>query len=309
MHARILGGSAGAALGERIAAHLGEPPLERLLERFPDGELHAQLLSPAAGLNIFVVQPVLPAGDALLELLLLADAARRAGAKQVVAVVPYLAYARQDRRAADGEALAAAVVLSAIGRAADGVLAVDLHHPALEGVCPVPLWHLTAAGVLAEAVKKYAVDGSVVVSPDLGGMKRAEHLASLLGRPSAVVHKTRLGPSRVATRAVVGEVKGLLPIVVDDLISTGSTVVEAVAALRKAGARRETLIAATHGVFGGPAAERLAALDARVVVTDTVIPRGAGALSVERVSVAGLLAEAIWRIDDGRALAELVAHQ
>jgi ribose-phosphate pyrophosphokinase len=204
MNLTILSGSANQPLATRVAERLGPWPC--LIERFPDGELHVAVQASVRGRDVYLLQPTgPPVHDHLLELLLLADACRRAGAARLTAVVPYVGYARQDRRAGGREAVGARLVATLIGASGlQRVVAVDLHSPALEGVFDVPLEHLSAVPLLAEAVRPALADDAVVVAPDLGAAKRAERYAGRLGRPVAIVHKARLSAGG-ARRAGCGQ--------------------------------------------------------------------------------------------------------
>ena len=307
MKAILLSGSAHPELAGAVAARLGLQPGTRTLERFPDGELCVVVEEPIRGADVYLLQPLSPPADAhLLELLFLADACRRGGAERVTAVVPYLAWARQDRRRSDGEPHGARLSADLLSLRVDRVLAVDVHGAAAEGYFSVPLDHLTAIPLLAAAVSRAAPKDAVVVAPDLGAAKRAEAYGRLLGLPSAIVLKARLSAREVEVRGVAGEVAGLAPIIVDDMISTGATIEAAVRTLLEAGCRPEIVVAATHPLFTAGAAERLARLPlARVIVTDALPPPPTPGLTTEIVSLAPLLAEAIRRLREHGTLANL----
>jgi len=294
----FVAGSAHPELAAAVAAALGVAPWPATVGRFPDGEVQVELREPVRGRDVFLLQPTSPpVDDNLVELLLLADACRRAGAARLTAVVPYFGYARQDRRTRGLEPIAARVVADLLRTAGlDRLVAVDLHSPTVEGFLSFPLEHLTAVPLLAEAVRRDVPADCVVVAPDLGAVKLAERYAALLGAPLAIVAKTRLGPSQVKAEDVIGDVAGRTPLIVDDMISTGGTVEAAVKAAVRAGSHADFVVAATHGVFSGACAATLAALPLRrLVVTDSV-PARAGAPEADRVSVAPLLAEAILRL-------------
>ncbi len=305
MNLTLFSGSANVALAEAVAGRLGTRLGRRLLQRFPDGELHVTLEEPVRGHAVYLVQPTSPPVDGhLIELCLLADACRRAGAAHVTAVIPYLGYARQDRRTRGGEPVGARVIADLIGAAGVGrVVAVDLHSAALEGFFGTPLEHLTAVPLLAEAVKASIGGRGVVVAPDLGAVKLAERYARILNQPVATVHKVRVSGTEVSVRAVVGEVRGRAPVVVDDMISTGGTIEAAVGALLEAGCTPDVTVAATHALLVGPAVERLRGLPMRrLVVTDSVALGPDLPLPLEVAELGPLLAEAIDALHRGRPL-------
>lgn len=297
----LLAGSANRPLASALADSLAVSLGECLVERFPDGEIHIELRADVRERDVYLVQPTRPpVGEHLLELMLLADACRRSGAKRLTAVIPYFGYARQDRRQLGREPLGARVVADAISSAGiDRVVAVDLHSPTVEGCFHLPLEHVTAVPLLADRLRSPEKQ-AVVVSPDLGGVKLAERYARQLGLPVAVVHKQRLSGTEVSARAVVGDVSGLAPLVVDDMISTGGTMVAAIEALLQHGCAADVTVCASHGLFVGPAAERLARLPIRrVLTTDSIPPPDGLPLPLERVSLAPALAEAIRRMSAG----------
>lgn len=293
----LLSGTAHAALADSVARALGVAPLPRALERTPDGELLVRVDERVRGRRVVIVQPTAaPVGEHLLEVLLLADACWRVGALGVSAAVPYLGYARQDRRTRAGDALGARVVAGALaGAHLQRILVVDPHNAAVEGgfACPVEL--LTAVPLLARAAEPHVGDDAVVVAPDLGATKLAQRYAQLLRRPMAIVHKQRLGAADVAAERVIGEVRGRTPVLVDDIVSTAGTIAAAVELLVAQGARTPVMVVATHGLFAPPALERLRALPlARIITTDSVAaPCGDLLAPRDVVPVAPLLAEAI----------------
>jgi ribose-phosphate pyrophosphokinase len=294
----ILAGSAHPALAANVAKEIGQPLGACEVTRFPDGELDIDVRADVRGKDVYVVQPTRPpVGEHLLELTLISDACRRAGAANVTAVVSYFGYARQDRRETGREALGARVVaeLLAAGRV-DRVICLDLHSRAVEGCFPQPVEHVTAVPALVQRLFDIPRP-AVVISPDFGAVKRAEHFARLLGLQVAVVHKQRLSGAEVSTRGLVGEVRGLHALIVDDMLSTAGTVCAAVKAVIEAGARPEVTIAATHGLFAGPALERLARIQLkRVVVSDSVPPPAQTPFTLDVVPIAPVLADVVKRL-------------
>ncbi len=295
-------GSAHPELGEAVARELGMSPGRCLTERFPDGEHHVEVQEDVRDRDVFILQSLrAPPGEHLLELLLLADACRRGGAARIVALIPYLAFARQDRRDNESQPLGAKLIADLIGTRFDRAVLVDLHSPAVEGCFPMPVEQLRCEDLLIEHLRATSAPKAVVVSPDLGAVKRAEHFARALRLPVAVVHKSRISGSEVSAENLVGDVRGCAPIVVDDMISTAGTVEAAVRVLLDAGCSSEITVCATHGLFVGPAERRLSALPIRrILVTDSVPPPSGLKVPVEIVSVAPLLAQAIRRIHGAR---------
>ena len=307
----LFAGTANPGLGAATAGRLGVAPGACAIRVFPDGELHVEIRESVRGHDVYLLQAAGPPAERhLLELLLLADACRRAGAARVTAVLPYFPYARQDRRAIGREAIGARVVadLLAAGDLAR-IVAVDLHSAAVEGFLAPPLDHLSAVPVLAAALRDDPPERGIVVAPDAGAAHLAERYAYALRLPMAIVQKVRLSGSDVAVRSVTGDVAGRAPVIVDDMISTGGTVAATAAALLAAGCQPALTVVATHGLFVGPARERLASLGLRrLIVTDTLPAADLPGLPVCVVSVAPLVADAIARLHTGRSLGDLLAH-
>jgi ribose-phosphate pyrophosphokinase len=299
MSLSVVAGSANPDLGEAVARELQTKLAATTIDRFPDGECHVTLEAGIRGHDVYLVQPTGPHVDEhLMELLLLADAARRGGAARVTAVVPYFAYARQDRRTEAAESIGARVVADSLAAAGiDRVVVVDPHTAALEAMFAVPVDCLSGVPVLAAALQPLAPANAVVVAPDLGAVKLAERYAAALDLPVVVVRKTRLSATSVRADELVGAVEGRVPIVVDDMISTGGTLCAAIDSLLRQGCQPSLLVAATHGLLVEPAVERLRDLPIeRLIVTDTLPPHTEPAFSCEIASVAGLLADAIGRL-------------
>lgn len=303
----LIAGGAHPALAGQIAGLLGVAPAPVTLSRYPDAEV-VRIDASVRGADVYLVQPTPPPPEGpLVELLMLADAARRAGAARVSAVVPFLGYSRQDRRAAgERTAIGARVVANILDAGAiDRLVTVDLHQPAVEGFFEMPVEHLEAFPLLLHALGEVAPD-SAIVAPDLGAARLADRFAAALHLPMVVVHKTRLtGVDVVATR-VTGDIRGLRPIIVDDMITTGSTVRAALAAVAGAGAVGPATVAVTHGIFSHDAPATLARSGpGRLLVTDSVPLPASGIEHLEAVALAPLLAGAIQRMHDGRSLAGL----
>jgi ribose-phosphate pyrophosphokinase len=243
-----------------------------------------------------------------MELILLGDAARRAGARRTTAVIPYFGYARQDRRATGREPVTARVVASFIEEYFDRVVSVDVHTSSFEGLFRIPVEHLSAVTVLAESVRPLLSTHSVIVAPDLGAVKLAERYAGILHAPVAVVRKRRITAEEVKTSGVVGDVAGRAPVIVDDMVSTGGTVEAAIEALTDAGCEPVVIVLASHGVFVGAAAKRLKEAASEVTVTDSVPLPPDLEMPVHVASLAPLIADAIVRLHNEQSLADLVAR-
>ena len=308
----IFTGSANIPLAEAITKTLGLQVGHRIVHRFPDGELHVEIHESVRGRDVYLLQPTSPPVEAhLLELLFLADACCRAGAARLTAVVPYFGYARQDRRARGREPVGARLIAGILQTCGlQRVVAVDLHTTALEGVFPIPLEHLSAVPLLADTVRPWVPPNAVIVAPDLGAVKLAEHYAELLHLPLAIVHKTRLSGEEVRAQSVVGDVRGLTPIVIDDMVSTGGTIEAAIKALLMAGcAQNDITVVTSHALLVGPAVERLRALPIqRFVATDSVaLPMGIP-LPLHVASLNHLLAQAVKRLHHNQSLSDLLLH-
>jgi len=311
MEMTLFSGSANIQMAQSVARNLGIELGRRVLERFPDSEVHAEIADSVRGHDVYLIQPTSPpSNEHLMELLLLADACRRAGAERLTAVIPYFGYARQDRRASGRDAVGARLVADLIKSASIGrVLAIDLHASALEGFFSVPLEHLSAVSLLAEAAKPLLPPQAVVVAPDLGAAKLARRYAKLLNLPMAIVHKSRVGGERVETHGIVGDVRDRSLVIVDDMISTGATIEAAFNASTANGSLPIGVVVSSHGLFVGNAAQRLSALPIKqFLVTDSIAPPKSS-LPVRSVSLGDLIGEAIKRIHANESLSELLIHE
>lgn len=303
----VFSGSAHPKLAEDICTVLGLKLSPSKLSRFSNDCLQAQLLVNVRQRDVYIIQPLVPpTQDHLMELLLMVNAARGASAAQVTAVIPHYAYARSDKKDASRISLGGRLVADLLSTAGvDRVLTMSLHSPQVQGFFSVPVDQLTALGVLAQHYRQRDLRNYVVISPDLGNAKNASQFARLLGLPVAAGSKRRLADDTVVIDSIVGDVEGRRAIVLDDEIATGGSMVELVQRLRDFGVP-EVSIACTHGLFAGKAVERLRALEmvTEVVTTDTV-PAPEGWEELQICSVAGLFAEAIDRIHNGRSVAKL----
>jgi ribose-phosphate pyrophosphokinase len=303
----VLAGPASVQLGADVCETLQLAPAAYECRRFPDGEMQIEIQESIRGRDVFLLQSTSPPAEQhLMELLLLADTCRRAGAGRLTAVIPYLGYARQDRRA-NRRSLGARVMANLIGTARfDRLMLVDAHTPAIEGFFDVPAEHLTAVPLLARAVAPGVRENAVVVAPDLGAVKRAREYARLLRVPMAFIHKTRLDGEEVEAHGVIGDVRGRLPLIVDDMLSTGGTLAAAIGALRAAGAVEPMTVAVTHALLAGRARDILRTLPlTRLFASDTVTIEPPAVPCLEVISIAPLIATAIRRDHRDESLADL----
>ncbi|MGE5620167.1 MAG: ribose-phosphate diphosphokinase [Sphingomonadaceae bacterium] len=309
MEIRLFSGSANPGLATTVAHELGIPLGKMLLRRFPDGEVEFRLEETVRGRDVYLLQPTgPPVNEHLMELLVMIDACRRASAGRVTAMISYYGYSRQEKKSRGREPITARLVADLLTVAGtDRVVSIDLHSPAIQGFFDIGMDHLTAVPLLIEHLRRHREPDMVVVSPDTGRVKLAESYARALGLPMVVLHKQRLGGAETEIHAVVGDVQGRRPIIIDDMITTGSTIQSAVRALLAAGATPEVSVSVTHGLLVGEAVERLAEPSiAEVTLTDTVpIPREKRLPKMHVVSVAGLLAEAVRRLNEDRSISEI----
>ena len=303
----VFAGPASLRLGAEVCELLRVAPASYDCRRFPDGEIEMEILESVRGRDVFLLQATSPPVEQhLMELLLLADACRRAGAARLTGVIPYFGYARQDRRT-HRRSLGARVAANVLATAGfDRLMLIDAHTPAIEGFFDMPIDHLTAVPLLAGAAAASMRDNSVVVAPDLGGVKRAREYARLLDVPMAFVHKTRLSGAAVETHGVIGDVRNQLPLIVDDMLSTGATIDAAVTALRAAGALEPMTVAVTHALLVGHARDILRRLPLSRLIAGDTVPLGQPAEPhLEITSVAPLIATAIRRDHRDESLADL----
>ena len=312
MSLKILAGSANLSLAENIARNVNVKLIRRVLERFPDGELHIELQESVRGHDVHLIQPTCPPVDEhLFELLLMADACRRAGTIHLTAVIPYFGYARQDRRAHGREPLSVRLIADLLATSGiQRVVAVDLHSQGVESAFAIPVEHVSAVAILAEAVRSSVPRNAVIVSPDLGAVKMAERYAKLLDLPVAIIHKTRISGAEVNVQRIVGDVRDKQVLVVDDMISTGGTIEKAIKALLEAGCLSSGIrVAASHGLLVGPAAERLGKLPIeQIYVSDSVPTPEKFPVPIQVSSLDLLLAETIQRLHNSQSIAGLVGR-
>jgi ribose-phosphate pyrophosphokinase len=306
---KLFSGTATPELARSVADHLGMELSHGSVSTFPDGETRIGIDESVRGADCYIIQSTsAPVNHNLMEVLVLADALVRASAWRVNFVIPYFGYARQDKKVSAREPITAKLVANLMATAgAHRVITVDLHAGQIQGFFDVPVDHLTALDILGDHLAEGDISDGVVVSPDVGRATEARRLANYLDLPLAMLYKRRTSPTETEVTHVIGDVAGLRPIMVDDMISTAATMRRGIDALLRLGARPGATVAATHPVFTPPALERLdhEAID-RVIVTDTVpFEDGDAHPFVHVLSVAPLLAKAIRNVHDNASVSSL----
>ena len=292
---RLLTGGANPGLGEEIAGAIGVRLTDVEVSRFADGEIFVKINENVRGRDVFIVQATNPPADNLMELLLLIDAARRASANRVAAVVPYFGYARADRKDQPRVAISAKLMANIISDAgADRVLAMDFHQHQLQGFFDLPVDHLYAAPVFTSHYRQKGLKNLAIVASDVGGAKMARGFAKRLDASLAIIDKRRTAANVAEAVNVVGDVEGKDCIIPDDMIDTGGTMAEAAHALKRLGAQ-DIYLCATHALLSGPAVERLTQAPIKeVAVSNTIhLPPEKQFDKLKVLSIAGLLAKAI----------------
>jgi len=304
---RLFTGNANRPLASAICDCLGVELGDATVDQFADGETSVRINENIRGSDIFIVQPTFAPATNLMELLVMIDAVRRASARRVTAVIPYFGFQRQDRKDQPRVPITAKLVANLITTAgADRVMTMDLHSAQIQGFFDIPFDHLYAAPVLVDYFLRLQVPNIVVVAPDIGSVKMARAYAKRLSVGLAIVDKRRPRPDAVEMMNVIGDVEGKNVVIFDDVVSTGSTLVEAAEALKRAGAR-DIYAACTHAVLCGDAVERIRRSSVRELIVTDSIPHDPAKLAptVKILSVAGLLGEAIRRIHDEESLSSL----
>jgi len=296
---KIISGNANPSLSKEISNYLETPLVDVLLTRFSDGEIRVQINENVRGADVFVIQSLShPTNDSIMELLLLLDALKRSSAHRITAVIPYYAYARQDRKDKPRVPISAKLLADLIQTAgAHRVLTVDLHSAQIQGFFNIPVDNIFALPVIYEYLKAKNIEDLVIVSPDAGGVERARMLQNRLGGNLAIIYKKRPAPNVVETLDVIGDVSGKNAVIIDDIIDTAGTIVAAADMLISKGAK-SVIAACTHPVFSGPAVERLKNSSIQeVIATNTIPVDGKEFDKLTVISVAELLGEAIKRIN------------
>ena len=297
---KLVAGNSNRALAEAIAAYLATPLTKAVVRRFADMEIFVEIQENVRGQDVFVVQSTsFPTNDHLMELLIIIDALRRASAKRITAVLPYFGYARQDRKPGPRTPISAKLVANLITHAgADRVMTLDLHAGQIQGFFDIPTDNLYSAPVMVRDIKeRFDTSNVMVVSPDVGGVVRARALAKRIDAQLAIVDKRRERPGESEVMNVIGNVEGRSCILVDDIVDSGGTLVNAADALLARGAKEVTAYI-THGVLSGGAVARVTASKLKeLVITDSIQPTEAvkKAPNIRSLSIASLISEAISR--------------
>ena len=296
---KIFTGNANPELAKEICDYLGLPLGEAFVGRFNNGEVQIMIDESVRGKDVFIIQPTsYPVNDNLMELMVMADALKRASARHITAVVPYYGYARQDRKTRGREPITAKLVANLMQTAGiTRLVTIDLHAGQIQGFFDVPVDHLYGASILAKYINEKNLEDVIVVSPDLGGVTRARDLADRIGAPIAIIEKKRPEPGVAKVMNLIGDVKGKNCIIVDDIVDTAGSLVEGAKALKEFGAK-SVMAAVTHAVLTDPASERIANSNIKeLIVTNTMpLPENCKLDNVTQLSVAPLLGEAIMRI-------------
>ena len=304
---KVFSGSANRELSEKIVQYLKIPLGDVEIGRFSDGEISVKYNESIRGADVFIIQPTCPPADNLIEFLLMIDAAKRASAKRITAVIPYFGYARQDRKDKPRVALSAKLVANLISTAgADRVLTMDLHSPSIQGFFDIPFDHLYAFTIFVDYIKIHAMRNPVVVAPDVGSSKRARAYANRLGTEFALVDKRRSAPNDVEAVTLIGNVENRDVLIVDDIIDTANTLCKAATLLKACGAQ-EIVAACTHPILSGEAVKRISASPlTKVLVLDTVpVPPHKRCDKIEVLSSAELFGKAIDRIHREASISSL----
>jgi ribose-phosphate pyrophosphokinase len=292
----VFSGTATRYLAEKICQSLGCPLGKMQMTKFSDGEFAVYYEESIRGRDVFLVQSTFPTSDNLMELLLMIDAAKRASARTINAVIPYFGWARQDRKDKPRVSIGAKLVADLLSTAGvNRVITMDLHADQIQGFFDVPVDHLYASGVLLPYLKSLKLKDLVIASPDVGGSKRANTYAKYLGCPLVLCNKTRARANVVESMQIIGEVEGKNVVIIDDMVDTAGTITKAADLMMEAGAK-SVRACASHCVMSGPASERVQASSLEEIVFTDSIPYTQRCAKVKQISVADMFAETIRRV-------------
>ena len=307
---KLLTGNSNKKLSEKIAKYLKERLVNSSIRKFKDGEIYIEINENIRGNNIFIIQSISsPANDNLMEMLLCIDALKRSSAKNITAVIPYFGYARQDRKVVPRTSISAKLVSNLITKAgADRVVTIDLHAGQIQGFFDIPVDNLFATPIFARHIKKRIKSKNIIcVSPDVGGVARTRGLSKFLNSGLAIIDKRRPSPGKSEVMNIIGDVKDKTCIIVDDIIDSGGTIVNAVEALKKSGAN-EVYVFITHAVLSGEAVKKIKnSKIKKLIITDTIdnAQKIKNNNKIEVLSIASLMSEAIKRIANSNSVSDL----
>ena len=298
----IFAGSASYHLAEQIAKGLGCDLGDMQVDHFADGEFSVYYKDSIRGKDVFLVQSTFPSSDNLMELLLMIDAAKRASARQIIAVMPYFGWARQERKDKPRVSIGAKLVADLLSVAGiDRLMTMDLHADQIQGFFNVPVDHLYASAVILPYLESLKLDNLVIASPDVGGSKRANTYAKYLGCPLVLCNKTRARANEVESMQIIGEVEGKNVVLVDDMVDTAGTIAKAADVMIAAGAK-SVRACASHCVMSGPASERVDNSSLEEIVFTDSIPYNNNCPKVKQLSVAEMFAETIRRVESNQSI-------
>lgn len=298
----VFSGTATRYLAEKICTSLNCPLGNLVITRFADGEFTVSYEESIRGKDIFLVQSTFPSSDNLMELLLMIDAAKRASARSINAVIPYFGWARQDRKDKPRVAIGAKLVADMLSVAGiDRLITMDLHADQEQGFFDVPVDHLYASSVMLPYLESLKLDNLIIAAPDMGASKRASTYAKFFNCPLVLCNKTRPRPNEVGSLVVIGDVKDANVVIIDDMVDTAGTITKAADVMMENGAKSVRAIA-SHCVMSGPASERVEKSALTEIVFTDSIPYNKGCNKVKQVSIAGLLAETIRRVVNNESI-------
>ncbi len=298
----VFSGTATRYLAEKICQEIGCPLGNLVITNFSDGEFSVSYEESIRGRNVFLVQSTFPNSDNLMELLLMIDAAKRASAKSINAVVPYFGWARQDRKDKPRVSIGAKLVANLLTAAGiDRLITMDLHADQIQGFFDVPVDHLYASGVILPYLQSLKLENMVIASPDVGGSKRANTYAKYLGCPLVLCNKTRAKANEVSSMQIIGDVRGKNVVIVDDMVDTAGTITMAANVMKQAGAL-SVRACASHCVMSGPANERVEASSLEEMIFTDSIPYSKRCAKVKQLSVAQMFAETIRRVVNNESI-------
>ena len=304
----IITGNANPELAKEIAKHIGVSLCNAYVGHFNNGETQVMIDESVRGKDVFLIQPTCqPVNDSLMELLIMVDACKRASAKNITAVVPYYAYARQDRKTRGREPISAKLVADLMATAGvSRVITVDLHAGQIQGFFDIPVDHLAAAPILAEYIIQKKLEDIVVVSPDLGGVTRARKLADRLQAPIAIIEKRRPMPGVAEVMNLIGSVEGRNAVIIDDIVDTAGSLVEGAKALEKMGAK-DVYACCSHAILSDPAVERVNNSNIKELIITNTIPLSEDKKSnkIVSLSIAGAIGDAIIKVYSNQSVSKL----